>query len=249
VITGSQRPLAEIRSDARMNIVDSVQLACLGFAEVFVCFNSDVFLASRASKVSNLDLAAFHSPNFPKLGHFGVEILLNELLLPTKSSASNMQEFAKLIIDTRTVSQVFCMGIVPGLHLEKSLRVEILKSSNALLLEGFGLGHAPTANAQWLSLVQEAKEAQIPVVMTSQCRSGHVDMSLYEVGKEFANRGVISSFDMTRECATIKLMMLLGRKIAFEDRHDFMTTPLSREISKPSLEILANWHDADKEYP
>ena len=230
VITGSQRPLAELRSDARMNMIDSVQLATLGYAEVFVCFNSDVFLASRVSKVSNLNLGAFHSPNFPKLGHFGVEILLNDALLPNTACATTLPP-----IDLRTDARVICLGVAPGLQLPKKLRHAILDCSAGLIFEGFGLGHAPTNECSWVDLAREAHAAEIPVIMTSQCRAGRVDMSLYEVGRELANQGVVSAHDMTPECATIKLMMLLGRRVPFGDRAHFMNLPLAREVTPPNL--------------
>ena len=40
VLTGSQRPLAYVRSDARTNLINAVDLATRGVAEVGICFGS-----------------------------------------------------------------------------------------------------------------------------------------------------------------------------------------------------------------
>lgn len=228
VITGSQRPLRELRSDARMNLIDSIQLAVLGRPGVLVCFDSHVYLGSRVSKVSNLALEAFHSPNYPTLGHFGVEIGLHPWLLVRESKS----EGVPLHADVRADENVICLSAVPGGRLHQRVREAILESTHGILIEGFGLGHAPTQHGDWLALCEEAQKRNIPVVMTSQCRNGRIELAFYPVGCEFLARGVIPSQDMTRECATIKLMMMLGRQVPKENWNRFMTKPIHDELSE-----------------
>lgn len=226
VVTGSQRPLRELRSDARMNLIDAVQLASLALPGVFVAFDSNVYLGSRVAKTSNLELGAFQSPNFPALGHFGVEIELNTALLPFGSSQATCPLF-----DPRAESDIMSLGIVPGGRLPLAVRQAVLSVCNGLVLEGFGLGHAPTRHSDWMELCEEAYAQGIPVLMVSPCRRGRVDMGLYPVGQAYRDRGVMSASDMTRECATVKLMLMLGRNVPFAERHTFMATPLERETA------------------
>jgi L-asparaginase/Glu-tRNA(Gln) amidotransferase subunit D len=82
-----------------------------------------------------------------------------------------------------------------------------------------------------MDLCDEAYRQNIPVLMVSPCRRGRIDMGLYPVGKAFLERGVVSAGDMTRECAIIKLMLFLGRRLPFASRHEFMANPLERETS------------------
>jgi L-asparaginase len=234
VLTGSQRPLSELRSDARMNLVDSVQLASLGLPAVLVCFNSKVFLGSRVAKMSNLELGAFQSPNFPDLGHFGVEVTLNAMLLAQLGIQKNDADQAKPpAVDARASDKVLALSVLPGSRLPPAVRQALCSSYAGIVIEGFGLGHAPTQNEDWLLLAQEARDKGVAVLMTSQCRRGRVELSLYPIGRAFQALGVLSSLDMTRECATMKLMVMLGRAIPRAQWQSFMSQPLCRELSLP----------------
>ena len=50
VMTGSQRPLGEIRSDARLNLIDAVLSALQGPPEVSICFDSHLYRGNRTRK-------------------------------------------------------------------------------------------------------------------------------------------------------------------------------------------------------
>src|SRR5690606_38934318 len=78
VLTGSQRPLGEIRTDARLNLIDAVIAATRGedFPEVAICFDSKIFRGNRARKVKIAEYDAFDSPNLPPLGGLGVDVTI-----------------------------------------------------------------------------------------------------------------------------------------------------------------------------
>ena len=63
VLTGSQRPLAFVRSDARSNLINAVDLACRGVAEVGIAFGSHWLRGVASDKRSVGRFEAFHSPN------------------------------------------------------------------------------------------------------------------------------------------------------------------------------------------
>lgn len=226
VFTGSQRPLTELRSDARINLIDAVALACMRFPEVMVCFDSDVYLASRVTKTSNINLGAFRSPNFPKLGHFGIEPGFDERVVRAATPSSDPP-----VADTRHNLSVVSLRAIPGAPLPESLSRAVVASAKGILLQGFGLGHAPLVDGTWLHLCLEAKAARIPVVMTSQCGSGTVELGLYDVGRRLHELRVIPAQDMTAECASMKLMMALGRRLSYEEVPKFLLQPLAREIN------------------
>ena len=83
VLTGSQRPLQEVRSDGRLNLVDAVTSALKGPREVTVCFGSHLFRGNRTVKVKVAEYDAFASPNFPPLGTLGVHTRFLPGLRPT----------------------------------------------------------------------------------------------------------------------------------------------------------------------
>ena len=43
IFTGSQVPLSSIRSDARRNLVNAIEMATMGLQDVGICFNDKVY--------------------------------------------------------------------------------------------------------------------------------------------------------------------------------------------------------------
>src|SRR5690606_32187752 len=74
ILTGSQRPLDRIRSDARQNLIDAFQLATHPIPEVGIAFASELLRGCRATKVDAWGLDAFDSPMCAPLAELGVEI-------------------------------------------------------------------------------------------------------------------------------------------------------------------------------
>ncbi|MGD9822347.1 MAG: hypothetical protein AB7U27_12400, partial [Aminobacteriaceae bacterium] len=57
--------------------------------------------------------------------------------------------------------------------------------------------------------IARCREKNIPVIITTQCVYGGVDLSVYEVGRKTLELGAISGKDMTREAIIAKLMITL----------------------------------------
>lgn len=75
VITGSQIPLFEARSDGKENLLNSLIIAgnyCI--PEVTILFNNKLFRGNRTSKISASNLDAFDSPNMSPLVNIGIKI-------------------------------------------------------------------------------------------------------------------------------------------------------------------------------
>nr|CAI5817879.1 unnamed protein product [Callosobruchus analis] len=75
IITGSQIPIFEARSDAKENFISSVMLASYGrVPEVCVFFASKLYRGNRVTKLSCTELDAFGSPNYNTLADVGIEV-------------------------------------------------------------------------------------------------------------------------------------------------------------------------------
>ncbi len=197
VLTGAQRPLGEVRSDARMNLIDAVTAALHGPKEVTVCFDSHLFRGNRVRKVSIAEYDAFDSPNHPVLGVLGVEARFQP----------GLARKGRRTLWPNVVPEVFLLRIFPGL--DPALVLPMLPRLKGLVVEAYGAGNFPVSKALGRSLepvFSEAQRLKIPVVVVSQAHRNGVDLSLYESGSLARSYGAISGGDLTMSAAVVKLM-------------------------------------------
>src|SRR5688500_629833 len=102
ILTGSQIPLCEARTDARENLLTSLMIAAnpLSIPEVCLYFGGKLLRGCRSVKVSANSFQAFDSPNFPPLGLAGINIQINRefILPPPKHPDLKVQEFQEPIV-------------------------------------------------------------------------------------------------------------------------------------------------------
>lgn len=197
VLTGAQRPLGEVRSDARLNLIDAVTAALHGPKEVTVCFDSHLYRGNRVRKVSVAEYDAFDSPNFPVLGVLGVEARFER----------GLERRGRRTLWPKLVPEVFLLRVFPGL--DPSLVLGVLPHVKGLVVEAYGAGNFPVSQALGRSLApvfEEAHRRRIPVVVVSQAHRNGVDLSLYESGSLARSFGAISGGDLTMSAAVVKLM-------------------------------------------
>jgi L-asparaginase len=201
VFTGAQRPLVEVRSDARPNLVDATLVATLGVPEVSVVFASRALRGARATKRDAWSLDAFESPTCAPLVKLGIGVEI----------APHVRAPAPLApLDARLDPQVLAVRVFPGLApdlLRGALRVGV----RALVLEAYGTGNLPKLDGSLIPALEEARDRGVPVVIVSQCFRGAVELGTYGGGAEAAKAGAISGGDMTVECAVAKAMIGLAR--------------------------------------
>ncbi len=198
VLTGSQRPLAFVRSDARANLINAVDLACRGIPETGICFGTHWLRGVASDKLSVHQFEAFQSPNLPPLAEIGAEILLHpdvgQFLRQVPAGLGGRLELA---IHTLTPHPGMAWSPVP-------------EGARAVLIQAFGAGNLPMGRTDLRAMLADCRRRGLPVVVTSQCPSGGVDLSAYEMGQALLGEGAISGGLHTRWAALAKLGLVLG---------------------------------------
>ncbi len=222
ILTGSQRPLAEIRTDARMNLVNAVEFATREIPEVCIFFDTDLLRGNRAVKISGNDYGAFVSPNYQPLAEVGVDIKIHK------------QYFHRLGVPrlhTAFSERVLAFPYFPGLQPD-ALNWLVDAPVDAIVLQALGMGNMAIENTSMVPLVEKLTAAGKLVVITSQCRRGEVDLTRYQNGMLIAKAGAVGAGDMTHEATIVKLMFLLGRyKGNIKKVREAVCSQLAGEIS------------------
>jgi len=198
VLTGSQKPLVDIRTDARQNLVDAALVATLPVPEVSVVFHSRALRGARSTKKDAWGFDAFDSPQLAPLVELGLDVEIASHVRPPGELAP---------FDERLEPRVLAVRVFPGLD-PTLVRGAVRAGVKGLVLEGYGTGNVPRS---LLPALEEARARNVPVVVVSQCLRGFVDLGVYEGGAMASEAGAISAKDMTVEAAVAKLMIGLGR--------------------------------------
>ncbi len=221
ILTGAQKPLAELRSDARANLINALELASSGIPEVAVFFDDRLMRGNRTSKshISNFD--AFASPNYPALADVGLNIDIHW---------GNVRRPAGLFhLFDRFSGEVAVLRLFPGCDLRWFQPDAAVR---AVLVVAFGAGTVPLASGDLLRRVEEWLAQGKVVALMSEARGGRVEPSLYESGHRLQSLGVLPCADMTFEAAVCKLMFLLGQYGDNADVRRTFLTPLAGEMSE-----------------
>lgn len=201
IFTGSQLPMSSIRSDARRNLVNAIELATMAFREVGICFNDALYRGNRATKMSIGDFAAFASPNFPALADIGIKI---ETRIHENFNTGDFENIAKYS------DEVFVLTAHPNLNpaLLHHLKLDKIR---AIIIRAFGSGNFCVKGPNSLiPFLDTCREKEILVTIVSQADYDSIDLTQYNAGRTALEHGAISGKDMTLEAALTKLMFLLA---------------------------------------
>lgn len=222
IITGSQIPICEVRSDGKDNIIAAMMIASSGKVnEVCIYFRGELLRGNRAIKYSADGFMAFKSPNAPLLAEAGISINYNEaMLLPKPAEAFSFQKLADVPIG---VIKVF-----PGIQFElfNNIMTESLKG---VVIETFGAGNVPSSARSLLPIIEKAFANGTVVTVCTQCPQGTVLLGTYETSNALKKAGAVSGKDMTTEAAIAKMYYLFSKGYEAETVRRLMETNLRGE--------------------
>lgn len=224
ILTGSQIPLCEIRSDGNDNLVTSLMLA--GFyqvPEVCLFFGNQLFRGNRVTKVSSDDLIAFDSPNYPPLADAGVRIHINDMAIRRPG--------AKLKLSLFEAHQIAVLKIFPGIQFQVFENI-LTSNLKGIVFEAYGAGNIPDQDGSLKRFLAKANENGTIIVVCTQCLRGSASIGEYETSLSFANAGAVSGYDMMVEAAVTKLYYLLSLGCGLDEIKRLMETDLRGELSK-----------------
>ncbi len=212
ILTGAQKPLGELRTDARNNFVNAIEMATLDIPEVAIYFDYKLMRGNRTIKSHITHFDAFSSPNYPLLGEVGLDIVIYP---------QNMIKPQGLfhVFDAFDAS-IAVLKLFPGIDIRYFNPDDQVK---AVLLIAWGAGTVPTAYTQLLPQIKKWLDAGKIVAMISETKAGCAAPQLYESGNRLLDMGVLSAGDMTFEAALTKLMFLMAQRDNYEEiKRNFM---------------------------
>ena len=223
IFTGSQIPIGARRTDAKENLITSIEISAnKDIQEVCVYFEDKLYRGNRTVKINSQQFEAFSSPNYPILAEVGVNIKYNSSYFLRSNSK-------KLKVNTSLTNDVCLIKLFPSI--KKEVISSMINTSNNIIIESFGSGNA--SDQSWfLDELSNAVNEEKLIVNCSQCLVGNVKQGEYETGSKLEKIGVISAGDMTTEAAITKLMFLSGKDISLNKKKTLFKNNLRGEITE-----------------
>ena len=231
IITGSQLPIGEVRTDGEENLITALQIAAATrengvpmVQEVAILFENYLWRGNRATKMSADNFNAFKSNNYPSLAKIGLGIHYNPDALMRHKAMRPLQVRCKMD------PSVMFVDLHPGMS-EQTLR-HLLSTPDikAVVLKTFGAGNGPT-EPWFINAIKDACDRGLVIVNVSQCVNGGVHAKRYVGANLLEQAGVISGYDITAEAAITKLMYLFGVGLTPDEVKQYLVYPLAGEMT------------------
>lgn len=230
IFTGSQLPIGDLRTDAKENLITSIQIASLKeknkplIKEVCLYFEYKLYRANRTTKINAEHFEAFGSFNYPELMESGVHLKINrEYLYRPRFNK-------KLKVHKNLDPSIVLIKLFPGIRKETLEAILETKAIKVVILETYGAGNT-TTQPWFLEILKKAITKGVHIINVTQCSGGSVIMGQYETSRALKKMGVISGKDITTESAIAKAMYLLGAKVSSKTFKTIFETSLRGEIT------------------
>ena len=229
IFTGSQLPIGDLRTDAKENLITSIQLAALKdkgkaiIQEVRLYFEYKLYRGNRTTKINAAYFEAFESLNYAPLAQSGVSLEVSRSLL-LKPQKGKHTKFHKKMDHSVGVLKLF-----PGISPSFVRAVLFSEGLKAIVLETYGAGNAPTAT-WFIAILSEAIQNGLIIVNVTQCSGGSVLMGHYEASKALERIQLLNGKDISTEAALAKLMYMLGSGVSKASFKTIFETSLRGEM-------------------
>ncbi|MGV6860739.1 MAG: asparaginase [Putridiphycobacter sp.] len=231
ILTGSQLPIGQIRTDGKENLITAIEIAGLknemGEAlvqEVAIYFEYSLYRGNRASKVSATHFEAFDSPNYPPLAVAGISIEFNEnfLFITHKNELELFTDFN---------SKVGLIQLFPSMPIELIKSVFNKNAFDAVIIEAFGSGNTFSSEA-FSKILNQFVENKGVVIVKTQCIKGNAYLGKYDTSQMFVDAGVINGQNITTEALITKTMYALGKYKTHDEQMRFLSKNCCGEQSE-----------------
>ena len=203
VITGSQKPISEDSTDAKLNLLDSIRYAADDASMgVVLVFNGNVIAGTRAKKTYAHSYNAFSSVNFPTLAVIRDHRIIRFI---TQMPYTEPVRFGHRLDDSIVV-----LKLIPGTKPE--LVEYLFQNYDCLVIESFGVGGIPDNLREvfYQQMEHWISRGKVVVIATQVANEGS-NMEVYEVGQQVKQDfHLMEAYDMTLEATITKLMYLMG---------------------------------------
>ncbi len=231
IITGSQLPIGEVRTDGEENLITALQVAAATTAtgeamvqEVAILFENYLWRGNRSTKMSADNFNAFKSNNYPPLANIGLGITFIEEALYRSPSKRPLK--VRYNMDT----SVMTIDLNPGMTEGVLRHLLVTPGIKGIVLRTYGAGNSPT-DEWFVSLIRDAVERGIVILNVTQCVNGGVHSTLYDTGNCLTQAGVLSGHDITIEAALTKMMYLFGLGLNGETVKKYLNCALCGEVT------------------
>ena len=230
VLVGSQRSSDRPSSDAALNLIGAVTVAGKSdIAEVCVVMHGstedDFCLIHRGTKIRKCHTS--RRDTFQTINDIPIGMVRGSESRLFRRDYNRASPEGEVKVDGKFEPRVALLKVTPGMR--SSVIEGMLRAGNkGIVLEGTGLGHVPES---LFDGIKRAVKRGVPVVMTSQCLWGRIDMKVYSTGRDLLQLGVIPGEDMLPETAYVKLMWVLPHAKGGEEVSKLMRTNLAGEIT------------------
>ena len=244
VLTGSQQPMGNPFTDAKINLYQSLVYAVSDRSrDVSIVFGGHAIAGTRARKQRTMSFNAFNSINYPVLAYLRQDkiicsgsVAVSAGLAEGDCTGDGAARAADGALDeprfyTELNSRVCALKLTPGLTPDI---FRLLKPDyDAVILETFGMGGVPERGADGASY-QEAifdwVDSGRTVVMTTQVPEEGLDLGVYEVGRAYAEHpGILKGGDMTTEALVAKTMWALGQTRDADELQRLFYRPINHD--------------------